>query len=99
MSPDRIWLLFGRTTPRAGRPRRPVAGFMLHSSIDGSLLDAELAPILLCNAAIRISAMAKTSVAPFPAPEPKLPKIDLGALFGAQRANLATAHEAEIVLL
>ena len=43
--------------------------------------------------------MAKTSAAPFPAPEPKLPKIDLDALFGAQKANLATAHEAETVLL
>jgi hypothetical protein len=43
--------------------------------------------------------MAKTSVAPSPAPEPKLPKIDLDALFGAQKANLATAHEAETVLL
>jgi flagellar biosynthesis/type III secretory pathway protein FliH len=43
--------------------------------------------------------MAKTSAAPSPAPEPKLPKIDLDALFGAQKANLATAHEAESVLL
>jgi hypothetical protein len=43
--------------------------------------------------------MAKTSVASFPAPEPKLPKVNLDALFGAQRANLATAHEAETVLL
>jgi Phasin protein len=43
--------------------------------------------------------MAKTSAAPFPAPEPKLPKIDLDALFGAQKANLVTAHEAETILL
>ena len=43
--------------------------------------------------------MAKTSAAPSPAPEPKLPKIDLDALFGAQKANLATAHEAESILL
>ena len=43
--------------------------------------------------------MAKTSTAPSPAPEPKLPKIDLDAVFGAQKANLATAHEAESILL
>jgi hypothetical protein len=44
--------------------------------------------------------MAKTSAASSsPTPEPKLPKIDLDALFGAQKANLATAHEAETILL
>ena len=48
--------------------------------------------------------MAKTATPLFPAPsfkfpEPKLPKLDLEALFAAQRANLATAQEAQTVLV
>ncbi len=31
--------------------------------------------------------------------EPKFPKLDLDALFGAQKANLAVAHEAQRVLV
>ena len=46
--------------------------------------------------------MAKTAVAPAPTafkfPELKLPKIDVVALFAAQKANLATVHEAQTVL-
>jgi hypothetical protein len=52
---------------------------------------------------MRISAMAKTAAPLSPAPsfkfpEPKLPKLDLEALFAAQRANLGTAQEAQTVL-
>ena len=46
--------------------------------------------------------MAKTAVVPAPTafkfPELKLPKIDVVALFAAQKANLATVHEAQTVL-
>jgi hypothetical protein len=35
----------------------------------------------------------------FKLPEPKLPKFDLDALFAVQKANLAAAHEAQIVLV
>jgi len=41
--------------------------------------------------------MAKT--ASFPTTEFKFPKFDLDALFAAQKANLAAAHEAQTVLL
>jgi hypothetical protein len=34
----------------------------------------------------------------FPLPEPKLPKLDLEALFAAQKTNLAVAHQAQGVL-
>ena len=46
--------------------------------------------------------MAKTAVVPTPTafkfPELKLPKVDVVALFAAQKANLATVHEAQTVL-
>ena len=47
--------------------------------------------------------MAKTATPLFPAPsfkfpEPKLPKLDLEALFAAQWANLDTAQKAQTVL-
>ena len=46
--------------------------------------------------------MAKTAVVSAPTafkfPELKLPKIDVVALFAAQKANLATVHEAQTVL-
>ena len=46
--------------------------------------------------------MAKTAVVPAPTafkfPELKLPKVDVVALFAAQKANLATVHEAQTVL-
>ena len=46
--------------------------------------------------------MAKTAVVSTPAafkfPELKLPKVDVVALFAAQKANLATVHEAQTVL-
>ena len=46
--------------------------------------------------------MAKTAIAPAPTafkfPELKLPKVDVVALFAAQKANLATVHEAQTVL-
>lgn len=43
--------------------------------------------------------MAKTSTVTFPTTEFKFPKFDLDALFSAQKANLAAAHEAQTVLL
>ena len=47
--------------------------------------------------------MAKTAVVSAPTafkfPELKLPKVDVVALFVAQKANLATVHEAQTVLL
>ena len=48
--------------------------------------------------------MAKIAPVPssppgFKLPEPKLPKFDLDALFAVQKANLATAHEAQAVLV
>ena len=48
--------------------------------------------------------MAKIAPVPssppgFKLPEPKLPKFDLDALFAVQKANLATAHEAQTVLV
>ena len=46
--------------------------------------------------------MAKARVVPAPTafklPELKLPKVDVVALFAAQKANLATVHEAQTVL-
>ena len=46
--------------------------------------------------------MAKTAVVPAPTafefPELKLPKVDVVAMFVAQKANLATVHEAQTVL-
>ena len=48
--------------------------------------------------------MAKIAPVPssptgFKLPEPKLPKLDLDALFAVQQANLAAAHEAQAVLV
>ena len=48
--------------------------------------------------------MTKTATPPFPAPsfkfpEPKLPKLDLEALFATQKANLAAVQEAQSVLI
>lgn len=48
--------------------------------------------------------MAKTATPLFPAPsfkfpEPKLPKLDLDALFATQKANLAAVQEAQSVLI
>jgi hypothetical protein len=60
---------------------------------------------------MRIPAVAKIAASPFPAPAspfpapafqrpaPKLPKLDLDALFARQKANLATAQEAQTVLV
>jgi hypothetical protein len=53
---------------------------------------------------MRTQAVAKIAAPPFPAPSvkfpaPKLPKLDLDALFATQRANLAVAHEAQSVLV
>jgi hypothetical protein len=50
------------------------------------------------------SAVAKIAASPFPAPsfqlaEPKLPKLDLDALFAAQKANLTAVQEAQAVLV
>jgi hypothetical protein len=42
--------------------------------------------------------MAKAAVVNFPKPDYKLPKLDLDALFAAQKANLAVVHEAQTVL-
>src|SRR5215207_9865646 len=48
--------------------------------------------------------MAKAATPLFPAPsfkfpEPKLPKLDLDALFATQKANLATVQEAQSLLI
>ena len=43
--------------------------------------------------------MTKTATVTAPATEIKFPKFDLDALFSAQKANLAAAHEAQTVLL
>ncbi len=43
--------------------------------------------------------MAKASVPEFKLPELKLPKIDLDALFGVQKANLAVLQETQSVIL
>jgi hypothetical protein len=43
--------------------------------------------------------MAKTSLPEFKLPELKFPKVDLDALFGLQKANLAVAYEAQTVLV
>lgn len=43
--------------------------------------------------------MAQAAPSPRNLPELKLPKVDLDALFGLQKANLATAQEAQNVLL
>lgn len=43
--------------------------------------------------------MAKTATVTAPTTEIKFPKFDLDALFSAQKANLAAAHEAQTVLL
>ena len=43
--------------------------------------------------------MAKTATVTVPTTEIKFPKFDLDALFSAQKANLAAAHEAQTVLL
>jgi len=48
--------------------------------------------------------VAKIAASPFPAPsfqlpEPKLPKLDLDALFAAQKANLTAVQEAQAVLV
>jgi flagellar biosynthesis/type III secretory pathway protein FliH len=40
-----------------------------------------------------------SSTTGFKFPEPKLPKLDLDALFAVQKANLAAAHEAQAVLV
>ena len=42
--------------------------------------------------------MPKIASSPSPRPELQLPKLDLDALFGLQKANLATVHEAQNVL-
>jgi hypothetical protein len=48
----------------------------------------------------RIDPMAKPFALPeFKVPEFKFPKIDLDALFGVQKANLAAAQEAQSVLI
>ena len=43
--------------------------------------------------------MAKIAASQLKLPEFKLPKVDLDALFGLQKANLAVAYEAQTVLL
>jgi hypothetical protein len=43
--------------------------------------------------------MAKTSHPEFKLPELKFPKVDLDALFGLQKANLAVGYEAQTVLV
>jgi hypothetical protein len=43
--------------------------------------------------------MAKATLPEFKLPELKLPKIDLDALFGLQKANLAVAQETQSVVL
>ena len=43
--------------------------------------------------------MAKATLPEFKLPELKLPKIDLDALFGLQKANLAVVQETQSVLL
>ena len=43
--------------------------------------------------------MAKTALPEFKLPELKLPKIDLDALFGLQKANLAVLQETQSILL
>ncbi len=43
--------------------------------------------------------MPKIASSQLPRPELKLPKIDLGALFDLQKANLATVQEAQSVLV
>ena len=44
-------------------------------------------------------ASTPSSTTGFKIPELKLPKFDLDALFAVQKANLATAHEAQTVLV
>jgi hypothetical protein len=44
-------------------------------------------------------ASTPSSTTGFELPEPKLPKLDLGALFAARKADLAAAHEAQAVLV
>ena len=43
--------------------------------------------------------MAKPALPEFKLPELKLPKVDLDALFGLQKANLAVAQETQSVVL
>ena len=43
--------------------------------------------------------MAKTTLPELKMPEFKFPKVDLDALFGLQKANLAVAYEAQSVLV
>ena len=43
--------------------------------------------------------MAKTTLPELKMPELKFPKVDLDALFGLQKANLAVAYEAQTVLV
>ena len=43
--------------------------------------------------------MAKTTLPELKMPEFKFPKVDLDALFGLQKANLAVAYEAQTVLV
>ena len=43
--------------------------------------------------------MAKATLPEFKLPELKLPKIDLDALFGLQKANLAVAQETQSIVL
>lgn len=43
--------------------------------------------------------MAKATLPEFKLPEMKLPKIDLDALFGLQKANLAVVQETQSILL
>ena len=43
--------------------------------------------------------MAKTTLPELKLPEFKFPKVDLDALFGLQKANLAVAYEAQSVLV
>jgi hypothetical protein len=47
----------------------------------------------------RTTIMAQAAPSPRNLPDLKLPKIDLDAVFGLQKANLATAQEAQNVLL
>lgn len=43
--------------------------------------------------------MTRTMVADLSTPDDKLPKLDLDALFAAQKANMAAVHEIQNVLL
>ena len=76
---------------------------MLHRSIDPLTLLASRPLIVQCSKkgspTWPRSPLSPSSTTGFKLPELKLPKFDLDALFAVQKANLATTHEAQTVLV